>query len=154
MSWEIDRVFFATADADSAERALTDFGLAFTERRVHSGQGTANACATFENAFFEILRPFDVQELGSGIVKPLGLEERIHWLETGACPFGVLLTVNPSHGRSRHGPTRRGSAEGNEHPDRGAAWMLLTSPSSSSLGDQRWRARQPYDCEGQGPPSG
>jgi len=95
MSWEIDHVFFATSDAESAERALTEYGLVFTERRVHQGQGTANSCAIFENAFFEILRPFDAQELASARVEPLGLKERIHWPDTGACPFG--LCFRPSH---------------------------------------------------------
>ena len=98
MTWELDHVFLATSDADSAEQVLADFGLAFSERRVHSGQGTANVCAVFENAFFEILRPFDVRELGSASVKPLGLEERIHWHDTGACPFGVCFRPSAADG--------------------------------------------------------
>ncbi len=65
--------------------------MAFTERRVHRGQGTANACAIFENAFFELLRPHDLEELRSDIVRPLGLDERIHWRETGASPFGLCF---------------------------------------------------------------
>lgn len=91
MSWKLDHVFFATADADSVERALAELGLAFTERHVHRGQGTANACAIFENAFFEILRPYDLEELRSDIVRPLGLSERIHWPDTGACPIGLCF---------------------------------------------------------------
>ena len=91
MPWELDHVFFATTDADAAEKALAEFGLAFTERRIHSGQGTANACAVFENAFFELLRPHDLGELRSSAVQPLGLDERTRWRETGASPFGLCF---------------------------------------------------------------
>ena len=91
MQWELDHVFFATTNADAAEKILADFGIAFTEHRVHSGQGTANACAVFENAFFELLRPHDLTELRSSAVQPLGLDERIRWRETGASPFGLCF---------------------------------------------------------------
>ena len=91
MTWELDHVFFAASDADSVEVVLTQFGLTFTDRRIHHGQGTANACANFENAFFELLRAHDLEELGSDIVRPLGLDERIRWRETGACPFGLCF---------------------------------------------------------------
>ncbi|HMI86352.1 MAG TPA: VOC family protein [Polyangiaceae bacterium] len=98
MSWQIDHVFFATADADAAEREITQFGVTFTRRVAHHGQGTANACAMFENAFFEILRPVEYQELRCANVRPLGLEERIHWRETGACPFGVCFRPSDADG--------------------------------------------------------
>ena len=91
MQWELDHVFFATTDADAAEKVLAEFGLAFTERRVHPGQGTANACARFENAYFELLWPQDPAQLRSSLVKPLGLEERMRWRETGASPFGLCF---------------------------------------------------------------
>jgi Glyoxalase-like domain len=91
MSWELDHVFFACVDADAAERELTAFGFTFTVRRIHAGQGTANACAVFENAFFELLHPRDVTELNSELVRPLGLAERLRWRETGACPFGLCF---------------------------------------------------------------
>lgn len=55
MQWELDHVFFAATDADAAEKVLAEFGIAFTDHRVHRGQGTANACALFENAYFELL---------------------------------------------------------------------------------------------------
>ena len=91
MSWELDHVFFASADADAAETELAAFGFAFTVRRAHQGQGTANACAVFENAFFELLRMREPAELDSDLVRPLGLAERIRWRETGACPFGLCF---------------------------------------------------------------
>jgi hypothetical protein len=94
MSWELDHVFFATAEAEVAQAMLTAFGFDFTEHRVHPGQGTDNVCAVFDNAFFELLRARDREELDSELVRPLGLSERIRWRETGACPFG--LCVRPS----------------------------------------------------------
>jgi len=96
MSWEIDHVFLAIADLPAAERRLSDFGMAFTERRAHEGQGTFNACAMFENAFFELLGARDRAELRSELVEPLGLNERIYWRDSGACPFGVCF--RRSHG--------------------------------------------------------
>ncbi|WP_437991525.1 VOC family protein [Sorangium sp. So ce145] len=91
MGWEIDHVFLATPDVGIAERMLAEFGLSFSRHAVHEGQGTANACAAFENAFFEVLGVHDLEELQTEIVRPLGLHERIHWAETGACPFGICF---------------------------------------------------------------
>lgn len=88
---EVDHVFLATAAPEADEAALAKFGFRFSQRRVHSGQGTANACAIFENAFLELLYALDEKELWSDIVSPLGLRERIHWQTTGACPFGICF---------------------------------------------------------------
>ncbi len=84
-------MFLATPTPDVVEAALAAFGMAFLERRVHRGQGTANACATFENAFFELLHATDAADLKSELVAPLGLAERMDWARTGACPFGICL---------------------------------------------------------------
>jgi hypothetical protein len=90
MRWELDHVFIATPDR-GLEAVASAFGLTFTSRRVHQGQGTANSCAVFENAFFELLFPGTPEELESEVVRPLGLKERINWQTTGACPFGVCF---------------------------------------------------------------
>ena len=90
MRWHLDHVFVATPDP-GAEALATEFGLAFTERRRHVGQGTANACALFENAYLELLFPAEAEELESEVVRPLGLKERIEWERTGACPFGICF---------------------------------------------------------------
>jgi Glyoxalase-like domain len=90
MNWELDHVYVAVADP-GLETVAREFGMTFTEWRVHRGQGTANACAIFENAFFELLFPADVAELTSDVVRPLGLDERTRWRETGACPFGICF---------------------------------------------------------------
>lgn len=84
-------MFLACSDVEAAKRALSDSGIMLHEGRIHQGQGTANACAYFENAFFELLFPIDSDELESEAVRPLGLKERIEWEATGACPFGVCL---------------------------------------------------------------
>jgi Glyoxalase-like domain len=95
---ELDHVFLATVDAETVEAKLTEFGLVFSRRGRHPGQGTANACALFDNAFFEILWPDDEKEINSDLVSPLGLWQRAHWRETGACPFGISFrpSTNPS----------------------------------------------------------
>ena len=94
---ELDHVFLATVDAETVEARLQEFGLVFSRRRRHPGQGTANACALFDNAYFEILWPDDEKEINSDLVKPLGLWQRAHWRETGACPFGISFqpSTNP-----------------------------------------------------------
>jgi hypothetical protein len=89
MNWELDHVFFATPDLARVERTLSDIGLKFSRHVVHQGQGTANACAVFRNAFFEVLGIHDADALKSELVHPLALWERIQWAETGACPLGV-----------------------------------------------------------------
>jgi hypothetical protein len=101
MKWELDHMFFATPDVAKVERALAEFGLNFSRHVVHQGQGTANACAFFENAFFEVLGVHDSEELQSEIVRPLGLYERIHWSSTGACPFGLCFSAIDAGSDSR-----------------------------------------------------
>jgi hypothetical protein len=91
MDWELDHIYFATNEFESVENELTLAGLEFTRRRSHPGQGTANACTHFENAFFEILHMVEPQEIGSEVVQPLRLAERIQWQTSGACPFGICF---------------------------------------------------------------
>lgn len=91
MNWELDHVFLACSDVEGAKRAISDFGIVLNEGRIHRGQGTANVCANFDNAYFELLYSVDGDELGSEVVRPLGLKERIEWQTTGACPFGVCF---------------------------------------------------------------
>jgi hypothetical protein len=91
MTWELDHFFVATTDAAAAEQEMAAFGLTFTRRSVHAGQGTANVCASFEGTFLEIVHAHDAAELRAPVVRPLGLDERIRWRETGACPFGLAF---------------------------------------------------------------
>jgi hypothetical protein len=92
MEFELDHVFVCIEDdsqMDAAIAALSEFGLDLSKRGVHRGQGTRNACAFFDNAYLELLCGTDDAELGSDLVAPLMLRERLLWHETGACPFGV-----------------------------------------------------------------
>ena len=94
MPFEIDHVFVCVGDyaqAEAAIAALSEFGLDLSARKTHRGQGTRNACVIFDNAYLELLFPADDAALGSELVAPLMLRERIGWRETGACPFGVSL---------------------------------------------------------------
>jgi glyoxalase-like protein len=94
MSLELDHVFICVEEAPAAERALADFGLQFGLRAIHGGQGTANACAFFDNAYLELLSPHDDQELQSLAVRPLTLWERVHWRQTGASPFAIAFRTD------------------------------------------------------------
>ena len=91
MPLAVDHVFICVENPHAAERALADFGVQFGRRRIHQGQGTANACAFFDNAYLELLWRHDDDELQSEVVRPLGLWERVRWRETGASPFGVAF---------------------------------------------------------------
>jgi len=91
MPLAVDHVFICVENPHAAERALADFGLQFGRRRIHQGQGTANACAFFDNAYLELLWRHDDDDLQSEVVRPLGLWERVRWRETGASPFGVAF---------------------------------------------------------------
>ena len=91
MSLELDHVFICVEEIATTERVLADFGIHFDPRTVHGGQGTANACAFFDNAYLELLSPHDERELRSPTVRPLALWDRIHWRRTGASPFGIAL---------------------------------------------------------------
>jgi hypothetical protein len=98
MSFELDHVFVATADAAAAERELAAFGIAFNRRSVHEGQGTANACASFEGTFLELVFAHDADGLRAPLVQPLGFDERIRWRATGACPFGLAFRPTDAAG--------------------------------------------------------
>ncbi len=91
MSLSFDHVFICCENPDAAEHVLTDFGLQFSRRGIHRGQGTANACAFFDNAYLELLWRHDDNELQSEVVGPVGLWHRLRWRETGASPFGIAF---------------------------------------------------------------
>lgn len=91
MNWELDHVFFATSEPGALARELVELGVELTPHRTHSGQGTTSTSAMLENAYFEILWAHDRSELRSEVVQPLGLDERIRWRETGACPIGLCF---------------------------------------------------------------
>ena len=91
MPLSLDHVFICPENPQAAERELTGFGLQFSRRGIHRGQGTANACAFFDNAYLELLWRHDDGELQSEVVGRVGLWQRVRWWETGASPFGVAF---------------------------------------------------------------
>ena len=88
---ELDHIFVCTSDRRASLEVLLAAGLSPGPNRIHHGQGTANDCFYFENAYLELLWMNDEVEIRSAAVKPLCLWERIHWRETGACPFGIAF---------------------------------------------------------------
>lgn len=86
---ELDHIFiFSTPDGP--EQACFDaLGLLPTYRRIHAGQGTANVCYAFENAFIEILWVFNPEEAASEPIRRTQLLERSRWRDGQTCPFGI-----------------------------------------------------------------
>ncbi len=59
---QLDHIFHFVQDLEAAETLGRSLGLAETYRRNHVGQGTANICYCFENAFLELLLLTDRSE--------------------------------------------------------------------------------------------
>lgn len=88
MKLELDHLFICVQPEAPEAQYLKDFGLIEGLRRTHRGQGTANVCFFFQNAYLELLWLRDATESQSPFVRPTGLWERCRWRETQACPFG------------------------------------------------------------------
>lgn len=86
---------FVEPEAQQAS-ALETAGLRGSFRRAHPGQGTANRCYCFDNAYLELLWVTDPAELTAPAVAPTRLAERADWRRTGACPFGIALRTEPA----------------------------------------------------------
>lgn len=91
MNTQLCHVFVFVDDRAAALAALERCGLTESFRRSHAGQGTANICACFDNAYLELLWPEDQGELASVSVARTRLAERSRWHDTGASPFGLGL---------------------------------------------------------------
>ncbi len=86
---ELDHlIVFTTADAPEVAR-LEALGLTPSYRRTHAGQGTANACFCFENAYLEILWVTYEAETRSAPVARLQLAARAQWRTGATNPFGI-----------------------------------------------------------------
>lgn len=83
---------FLLVEPDAAEAgSLKRLGLEESYRRAHPGQGTANVCYCFDNAFLELLWITDQAEASSPAIRRTGLAERAHWRRNGANPFGIAI---------------------------------------------------------------
>ncbi|WP_375475054.1 VOC family protein [uncultured Nostoc sp.] len=96
MQLELDHIFVCVEPEAPPADILTAFGLTEGTRRIHQGQGTANVCFFFENAYLELLWLFDANEIQSPLVHPTGLWSRCRWQETQACPFGISFRSTAS----------------------------------------------------------
>lgn len=86
MSLRLHHVFCFTPPEPPAVAGLID-----SFRRVHPGQGTANRCHVFGDAYLELLWEADHAEITAPALARTGLAERARWRDTGACPFGFCV---------------------------------------------------------------
>ncbi|MEM7441733.1 MAG: VOC family protein [Pseudomonadota bacterium] len=148
---EIDHVFvFTPPGAEQEVGRLTQSGIVINDRLRHVGQGTANACCFFDNAYLELLWAIDDAELASPGVVRTRLAERSRWRETGASPFGIA--VRTVDGGELPFETWRYQApffpDGGSLPvatasDDPRQPMLFRSPSS--MRPDQWRSDRPKD---------
>ncbi|QKD80938.1 hypothetical protein HPC62_01035 [Thermoleptolyngbya sichuanensis A183] len=90
---ELDHIFVCMPSLAADAQRLVEFGLQPGRSRIHAGQGTEDVCFFFDNAYLELLGLHDQAEVRSPLVAPLRLWERLHWQQTGACPFGISLRL-------------------------------------------------------------
>jgi len=91
---ELCHVFLMIAPDGPEPAALEGLGLVESFRRVHPGQGTANACYCFDNAYLELLWPTNTAELEAPRTLRTRLKERARWRSNGASPFGIVLRAD------------------------------------------------------------
>jgi hypothetical protein len=88
---DLDHVFLCIAPGGPEPDALAALGLRQSFRRAHPGQGTANLCYCFDNAYLELLWLTDAAAARAAAVGRTRLAERARWPSTGASPFGLAL---------------------------------------------------------------
>jgi hypothetical protein len=97
MPFELDHVFVcANLDAPEATQ-LVSLGLTQGPSRVHEGQGTANRCFLFHNAYLELIWVHDDADARSPLTERIRLFERWKGRADGTCPFGICFRpIRPS----------------------------------------------------------
>lgn len=91
---ELDHLFVFVDPAETMAGGgisgrLTALGLEPSFMRRHPGQGTANLCYAFDNAYLELLYVADADELKASPLARAGFPARAAWRQTGASPFGI-----------------------------------------------------------------
>jgi Glyoxalase-like domain len=86
---QLDHIFCFIEPEGPQIAALECAGLKVSYRRTHPGQGTANACFVFENAFVELLWCTSESEARSPAIARTRLWERSLWRGHSTCPFGI-----------------------------------------------------------------
>lgn len=91
---ELDHVFFFVPPGGGAlRRELAQRGWNETYERAHVGQGTANVCYAFDNAFLELIWLTDEAEARSAAIRRTGLLQRAQWRSLGTCPVGIAYRL-------------------------------------------------------------
>ncbi|MCZ8195699.1 MAG: VOC family protein, partial [Aquidulcibacter sp.] len=86
---QLDHVFIFVDQKASAILDLVSKGLAVSYRRDHVGQGTANACFVFDNAFLELLYLTSETDARLAPIERTKLWERSQWQAMHTCPYGI-----------------------------------------------------------------
>lgn len=94
MALELDHLFVFVEPEDAAPggnlfKALGALDLEPSFRRRHVGQGTANLCYAFDNAYLELFYVVDESELKATSLGRADFTARAAWRKTGASPFGI-----------------------------------------------------------------
>jgi len=127
--FEIDHFFVCTsAGAPEADRVI-DAGFSEGSSNRHPGQGTANRRIFFQTTMLEFLWVEDEAAARSTAVRRLGLWERWHRRNSGACPFGVCL--------------RPGDDSGHDPPFRTWTYQPPYSPLAIEVGINSEAADEP-----------
>lgn len=87
----LDHVFVFCRPGAPEAAALEAAGLRAGVRRQHPGQGTANVCFGFRDAYLELIWVADEEAVGSAAVQPLALAERARWRSSATSPFGICV---------------------------------------------------------------
>jgi Glyoxalase-like domain len=95
MPFALDHIFICTKrDAPEAAQ-LAALGLTEGRSGIHQGQGTANRCFVFHNAYLELIWVHDETEARSPLTERTRLFERWKGRTNVTCPFGICL--RPMH---------------------------------------------------------
>ncbi|MBS1166548.1 MAG: hypothetical protein H6R00_2573 [Proteobacteria bacterium] len=91
---ELDHIFVFVDAAETKPGGgvfgrLAALGLEPSFTRRHVGQGTANLCYAFDNAYLELLYVVDAVELAASSLGRAHFTVRAAWRKTGASPFGI-----------------------------------------------------------------
>lgn len=86
---QLDHIFAFVDQSDKSIAELESKGLSVSYRRTHTGQGTANACFVFDNAFLELLYATREAEMRSAVIQRTKLWERSQWQALQTCPYGI-----------------------------------------------------------------
>ncbi|MCJ8275982.1 MAG: hypothetical protein HRT44_01300 [Bdellovibrionales bacterium] len=87
---ELDHVFVFINPNSPWQKALAKLNLTSNYARSHPGQGTANVCFCFENAFLEILWVESLEETKIEPVSRCQFDKRTFWYQDiNINPFGI-----------------------------------------------------------------